>query len=1149
MTIHKKTHNKQYSRTHSKPRTSRTSARLLFPILRMLGFRMLAILVLGSILLAASCAPATPDGGNGDPTGLSDPSASIAVTGIVINKSSIDSTSFELQWIAPTDTGLGPDGTVFDPNEIIYYVYYLESTASTEPNTELITDQSIVEHPDSQVQTVIGLTNTRITRLKPNTRYYVTITSFNSFEKITTASNEVVEAITKDSSTAPGVTTDLAVDNTGVESTSFVLRWVAPTNTGTKPDGTALSPEEVGYRVYYLSETATQTGSSTGSGTEPSAESLRQNPDTQNQELTGFSEEVASARITGLEAETRYFVTITSYTPLMPQLETVSDEVVVATTSTATASFVGSLVYTPTEHQLIVGFAYTITPSSRPTIPSTDSSGASIRYELTRSTGMVFSREPAIANNGVITIGPISDTGTATYVVQALVPGYNTQEVTLSITVSKAENIFVSTYHSSVGEAADLFPVELGQAIEDDGVFALEDDAAIITIAGLMDESYTMYFGLVVSGGTNDFSGGSYQKTASNGVMTIPKSELATNSFSFADGAAIGISGSGFAGTQHVATYRPLNIHGSQDLQAMRKNLSGSYVLTRDIEFPSTSAGSTGTSASASNYEAVGSSAEPFTGSLDGAGNSIAGVQIDSPDNYQGLFGVMEASAVDTVLTQRLVLRDFKITGNALVGSLAGQVNRGTIDDVSVEVSFLNAGRVEVSSVVIIEGFLHGFGGGLLGRAGTGATDVQVRIQNTSSAAAVSGRETNSDYIGGLVGYGERDVTLTEGHATGSVAGRGDNIGGLVGSSKGTVSGSATESVIGNGALGSDNVGGLVGHNTGTVTGSATGSVTGSSIVGGLVGYNAGAVTGSATGSVIGDGNNIGGLVGHTYAGMVSGSATGDVTGVRNVGGLVGLNYRSAVSGSAIGSVRGTGENVGGLVGENSSGSASVGVAGYAIGYATGDVTGSSNNVGGLVGENYGSPVMGYATGSATGNSNVGGLVGRNDGGNATGYATGSATGDNVVGGLVGNNNNGGTVIGYVFGLVAGNSVVGGLIGQNDGGNVIGYARSVVRRRSGNFLFFGKTIGLQPRGSDSTYSSMSESKLYDGSTGTIEFVGGIGNGINDGTPVTVDASTTQSAFADFTFGTDLKKWTWAAGKWPAINIGDEIKPAAEQPVD
>ena len=199
----------------------------------------------------------------------------------------------------------------------------------------------------------------------------------------------------------------------------------------------------------------------------------------------------------------------------------------------------------------------------------------------------------------------------------------------------------------------------------------------------------------------------------------------------------------------------------------------------------------------------------------------------------------------------------------------------------------------------------------------------------------------------------------------------------------------------------------LAGSNSGTITASyATGSVSGrDNYVGGLVGANSsgGAITASyATGSVSGD-NYVGGLVGANSSGgaITASYATGSVSGrATYAGGLVGDNRSGgAITASyATGSASGI-DDVGGLVGENSGA--------ITASYATGSVSGRDNYVGGLVGANSSSGAItaSYATGSVSGNY-AGGLVGYNSSGVAiiASYATGSVSGDNYVGGLVGLN-------------------------------------------------------------------------------------------------------------------------------------------------
>ena len=129
---------------------------------------------------------------------------------------------------------------------------------------------------------------------------------------------------------------------------------------------------------------------------------------------------------------------------------------------------------------------------------------------------------------------------------------------------------------------------------------------------------------------------------------------------------------------------------------------------------------------------------------------------------------------------------------------------------------------------------------------------------------------------------------------------------------------------------------------------------------------------------------------------------------VRDLG-LVGVN------------VSGSGDHVGGLVGDNFSGSVT-------RCYSTGAVTGN-DYVGGLVGNNRGRVAQCYSSAHVWGDRDVGGLVGQNYGHIATSYSTGAVIGKWDVGGLVGRN---GSYVTYCYSIgtvTATGSAVGGMIG------------------------------------------------------------------------------------------------------------------------
>ncbi len=180
--------------------------------------------------------------------------------------------------------------------------------------------------------------------------------------------------------------------------------------------------------------------------------------------------------------------------------------------------------------------------------------------------------------------------------------------------------------------------------------------------------------------------------------------------------------------------------------------------------------------------------------------------------------------------------------------------------------------------------------------------------------------------------------------------------------------------LLGGSVRGGEVVGALIGDN---LSGSvdrvfSSASVNGVSTVGGLVGRNAGDILASrSSGTVVGTGENVGGLVGELLsgAGLDASAASGSVTGERNVGGLVGRSGSLIQDAFALGAVNGTAndsgfthENLGGLVGENATGSVVNNT------YSRGAVGGADfANVGGVAGFNDGSMSAVYWNGEASG--------------------------------------------------------------------------------------------------------------------------------------------------------------------------------------
>ena len=392
--------------------------------------------------------------------------------------------------------------------------------------------------------------------------------------------------------------------------------------------------------------------------------------------------------------------------------------------------------------------------------------------------------------------------------------------------------------------------------------------------------------------------------------------------------------------------------------------------------------------------------------------------------------------------------------------------------------------------------------------------------------------------------------TVSDSYSTGSVTGRGSNVGGLVGwNSGGTVSDSySTGSVTGRGS----NVGGLVGYNNGgTVTdsywdtatsghgGSSGGTgLTTSQLVSALPAGFSNTIWGDATGQttpyLLSD-SSFGTVSGYVIPYTEDSSASPTLYGViltptqlQNINttglsndyvlgtdiNLSGASFTPIGESSAFtGTFNGLGNTISNLIigtsGTKYSGTyaglfGQVGSGGTVenIGLLNENIYGNNsfgNTTGGLVGYNSGLVTDSYSTGSVKGTNSVGGLVGYNSGLVTDSYSTGSVTGGNYVGGLMGVN--AGTVSdSYSTGSVYGTAgYVGGLMGVNAGTVSDSYSTGNVSGTN----YVGGLVGYNSGGTvTDSYSTGSVT-----GTGSANYTGGLVGGNTSGGTVTDSYST------------------------------------------
>ncbi len=465
-------------------------------------------------------------------------------------------------------------------------------------------------------------------------------------------------------------------------------------------------------------------------------------------------------------------------------------------------------------------------------------------------------------------------------------------------------------------------------------------------------------------------------------------------------------------------------------------------------------------------YVAIGTGSDTgFTGTFDGRGNRIIGLNVSATDsvNNNTNAGIFSTVGTDGVVKD-VNIYSGNFTGTDKAGAVAG-VNNGRIEGVKTFGNTVksngNAGGIvgvntsgEFSKVDNTTGSTNG------GKLTEGIYDVE------STGSVIAG--SNTAIAGGLVGtndgalgnsFSDSAVTVQTGVSLDANAG----LGGVVGVNNGDVQIVDSLGVTNGGDTNSSDIGGIIGINNGNMySGYNESIVSGSDNVGGIIGTNSSTVenvvNATSVTSDAADSENVGGLVGVNKGAVTNGRNNGTITGINNVGGLVGNN---ASADSTLTNL--VNDSSAEIVGENYVG----GIAGSNAGIITaqnqdnlinrGSITGQ-NYVGGVAGENIGT--IEYVKNDVSLNvkdpnknasyfGGVAGVNGRVDNNlyddqddNIIGKITSATNEGNViaanadyVGGIVGHNTVNGVLDGMGNsneGTVIGGSYVGGVIGKND---------------------------------------------------------------------------------------------------------------------
>ncbi len=365
----------------------------------------------------------------------------------------------------------------------------------------------------------------------------------------------------------------------------------------------------------------------------------------------------------------------------------------------------------------------------------------------------------------------------------------------------------------------------------------------------------------------------------------------------------------------------------------------------------------------------VGTSSNQFNGTFDGYNHSISNFTSSETAQYKGLFGRINSGSV-----KDLTISGVNITnpgGNA--GILVGYVENSEIMNVNIHDCRISGSSERVGALA----------GSLLASICRDITISHVYVKGTSSIGGFVGHSPNGfklytstvsyshiegsgNYVGGVVGYTHHDPA-PEVRSIMVIADtiKGYNyVGGWTGQAywhaENPPAGTKTVDVIGGTITGHDYVGGIIGAYTSVSLANFTNSasVYGHSHVGGIAGCSSENRSSQSmarcynTGDVTGTGDYVGGI----YGGDRYESGFFTIKDCYNAGNVEGVNYVGGISGRAFYST------------ETASAQGCVNI---------GDVTGTGDYVGGIIGESRGNSIGNLSAGRITGNKYVGGIVGQ----------------------------------------------------------------------------------------------------------------------------------------------------------------------------
>ena len=238
--------------------------------------------------------------------------------------------------------------------------------------------------------------------------------------------------------------------------------------------------------------------------------------------------------------------------------------------------------------------------------------------------------------------------------------------------------------------------VQGGNGVYDD----LSREAMQMEADSLIDELYQVRDSAVFNG-MKIFGDGVKASAANVSVVSTPRN---SKTLAMSDVSAL---------SSNVVPEGYIGIYTAEDLDRVRDNLGGKYILMNDIDL-----------SSFANWDPIGDDSAAFTGIFDGNGHVVKNLKRDTTSDYAGLFCMLKNANIIN-----LGIENINIQGD---GMCCGGLASGAMDS-NIENCFVT-GNINIAN--------GGYIGGLLGLA------MNVTIKNSYFNGSVIGK----DYVGGILG-------------------------------------------------------------------------------------------------------------------------------------------------------------------------------------------------------------------------------------------------------------------------------------------------------------------------------------------------------------------------------------------------------------